>query len=384
MVRCITLLFVGVLVATAGCERPAGEDFTGKWLHQETGGTAELVLAHDKTTGRVTGTFAALGKQAAIEGRAEGASLVIDKVGDLASSPENGTMVGAVSGENMIFTISQPGSDAVILQLARQPGSAPTPTAATGNTERPQTLDDPDFTPSQPEAFAGEWQAVSEDGTYTETAEIEVSGKSVQGILRSLERGYFSGRTTVKAEVALRGTWNSGALDIRAWNTEGGSAENSVAGRAMKRGEYLIVRIGDGETGYARSGVPIVKSAEGSAAAAKLAESVAGRVYSASSSGSGRGAFVGNRVRLALCSDATIAFDVSDLASTGGADGVDMGDATSRRGRWSVVLLAGRPVVRAQWTGTGSSYSLTRYFRIEPKGSSAVIDGTELPVSGSC
>jgi hypothetical protein len=76
---------------------------------------------------------------------------------------------------------------------------------------------------------------------------------------------------------------------------------------------------------------------------------------------------------------------VSDLASTG-AGGVDMGDATSRRGQWGVVLLAGAPVVRAHWNGTGSSYSLTRYFRVQPHadGSGARIDGTELPAAGSC
>jgi hypothetical protein len=89
-------------------------------------------------------------------------------------------------------------------------------------------------------------------------------------------------------------------------------------------------------------------------------------------------------VRLALCSDASIAFDVSDLATTGGADGVDMGESTARRGEWGIVLLAGIPVVRAQWSGTGSSYSLTRYFRIQPQGSSAIVDGTLLPVSGTC
>ncbi len=81
-----------------------------------------------------------------------------------------------------------------------------------------------------------------------------------------------------------------------------------------------------------------------------------------------------------------MAFDVSDLASTGGADGVDMGDATSRRGQWGVVLLAGVPVVRANWNGTGSSHSLTRYFRVQPNtdGSGARIDGTTLPATGSC
>lgn len=247
-------------------------------------------------------------------------------------------------------------------------------------------MDDEPFTPNGPEAFVGSWEAVSDDGTNTETAELELADGAVTGIIRSLERGYYSGRVTVNAEVMLRGTPRAGALDLRAWNAQTGSPENAVAGRALRRGDFLIVRIGDGETGFARPGVAVVRSAEGSSEAASLAQAIAGRIYSASGQSSGRGAFVGNRVQLALCSDGNIAFDVSDLASTGGADGVDMGDATSRRGKWGVVLRAGTPVVRAQWNGTGSSYSLTRYFRVQPHkdGSGARIDGTDLPVAGTC
>jgi hypothetical protein len=117
-----------------------------------------------------------------------------------------------------------------------------------------------------------------------------------------------------------------------------------------------------------------------------FAQEIGGRIYSSSSQASGSGAFVGNRVRLALCADGTIAYDASDVATTGGDEGVDMGSTTSRRGEWSVVLLAGLPVVRAQWNGTGSSYSLTRYFRIQPgaNGSGASVDGVQLPVTGSC
>ena len=242
------------------------------------------------------------------------------------------------------------------------------------------------YTPSDAEAFAGSWESVSDDGTKTETAELQILDGNVTGTLRSLERGYYSGRVKVTAEIALRGTPNDGGLDVKAWDAENGSEETAVSGRAMRRGDYLIVRIGDGETDYARPGETLVTSAEGSREATALANAIAGRVYSASTQASGRGAFVGNRVKLALCGDGTIAYDVSDLASTGGVDGVDAGDATSRRGQWGIVLLAGSPVVRANWAGTGSSYSLTRYFRVipAPSGSSAFIDGTELPVSGSC
>jgi len=241
------------------------------------------------------------------------------------------------------------------------------------------------YTASDLSAFAGAWKAVSDDGTNIETAEIEVSDGVATGMLKSIERGYYSGRMTVTAEVAIRGTLQNGALDLQAWNTNNGP-ETAVAGRAFRRGEYLIVRVGDGETDYARPDVPLVVSAEGSAEASTFAQAIAGRIYSSGSQASGSGAFAGSRVRLALCADGTIAFDDSDVATTGGSDGVDMGSTTSRRGEWSVVLLAGLPVVRAQWNGTGSSYSLTRYFRIQPgaNGSGASVDGMQLRFSGSC
>jgi hypothetical protein len=246
--------------------------------------------------------------------------------------------------------------------------------------------DDDQFTPSGLEDFAGSWEAVSDDGTNSETAEFQIEDGAATGVLRSLERGYYSGRVTVTAEVAFRAVPQAGGLDLLAWNTQNGSPEAGTRGRAMRRGEYLVIRVGDGETSYARPGTPLVKSAQGSDAAENLARQIAGRIYSSSSQSSGRGAFVGNRVRLALCADGTIAFDVSDVATTGGSDAVDMGNATARRGTWSVILYAGIPAVRAEWNGTGSTYSLTRYFRIQPvrEGSSARIDGTDLPVAGSC
>lgn len=389
------LLLVATVLASA-CGRPPAPDVSGRWVYAESGESAELRLEHDTANGRVTGTFTALGKQAPISGRADASALIIEKVGDVVSSTETGTMVGAISGDEMLLTITQPGQEAVALRLTRQRGSGSEAAGlSAGGEPRPESgrtpsdpvrTEDESFTPSGPEAFTGSWEAVSDDGTNTETAELELFDGIVAGTIRSLERGYYSGRVTVNAEVAIRGTPRAGGLDLRAWNTQNGSPESAVTGRAVKRGEYLILRIGEGETGYARPGVPVVQSGEGSAAAATLARTVAGRVYSASTQSSGRGAFVGSRVRLALCADGSIEFSVSDLASTGGAEGVDMGDATSRRGQWSVVLLTGAPVIRAQWSGTGSSYSLTRYFRVQPSagGSRARVDGTELPATGSC
>ena len=387
-------LIAAVLLTTA-CEGAAEAQFTGRWTQEENGESVELQLQHDKVSGRVSGTFTALGKQAPISGRADASTLVIEKVGDVVSSPENGTMFGVLSGEQMVVTIAQPGQDPVLLRLTRQAGSGPrsdavassdAPVARPSSAHGATGADGDPFTPSRPETFTGSWETVSDDGTNTETAELELSNGIVVGVVRSLERGYYSGRVTVTAEVAVRGTPRAGGLDLQAWNAQSGSAENAVSGRAVRRGDFLILSIGDGETAYARPGVSVIQSAEGSAAGAKLAQAIGGKIYSAGTQASGRGAFVGKRVRFAFCADGSMAFDVSDLASTGGADGVDMGDATSRRGRWGVVLLAGVPVVRANWNGTGSSYSLTRYFRVQPNtgGSDARIDGTTLPATGSC
>jgi hypothetical protein len=360
---------------------------TGRWTYEDNGEIAELTLDHDKASGNLKGSFAAFGEKAAITGRAQGSGLTIDQLGGVATSAEKGTIIGAVSGEEMLLTITQPGNNPVILRLTRQPGSGGqlnTP-SATGSAATAADNED-SFSPASLDDFAGSWEAVSDDGTKTETAEFEIANGAATGTLKSLERGYYSGRVTVTAEVAFRATPSGGALDLVAWPVQNGSTETGVKGRAMRRGEYLVVRVGDGETSYARPGTSLIKSAEGSTDAVRLVNAVAGRVYSSSSQASGRGASVGGRMRLALCSDQTIAFDASDLATTGGPDAVDMGDATSRRGTWSVVLLAGMPVVRAKWNGTGSTYSLTRYFRIRPSadGSSARIDATNLPVTGSC
>jgi hypothetical protein len=132
-----------------------------------------------------------------------------------------------------------------------------------------------------------------------------------------------------------------------------------------------------------------VRSADGSAEAETLARQLVGRIYSVTNQASGRGAFVGGRVKLALCADGSIAYDASNLVATPsplGDAGVDGGESVSRRGQWSVVLLAGAPMVQARWQGTGSSYSLTRYFTIrpDPSGQSAEVDGKRLPMTGRC
>jgi hypothetical protein len=240
------------------------------------------------------------------------------------------------------------------------------------------------MTPATLSDFEGAWEATSDDGTSMETAQIDIAADGVSGTLGSLERGYYSVRVTATAEVAFRGALQDGALTLKAWDVNNGSAQAPIEGRAFRRAEYLIIRSGTGESSYARNGVPLVRSAEASAPALKLASAIGGKIFSSKNQASGRSAFVGGRMKLALCADGTIAFDSSDVASTGGTDGVDMGSTTSRRGQWGIVLFAGIPVVKAQWEGTGSSYSLTRYFRIEPRSKGARVDGIELEASGSC
>ena len=46
------------------------------------------------------------------------------------------------------------------------------------------------LTPSEPAVFAGSWEAVSDDGTNIEAAELAVAGYVVTGTIRTLERGY--------------------------------------------------------------------------------------------------------------------------------------------------------------------------------------------------
>jgi hypothetical protein len=243
------------------------------------------------------------------------------------------------------------------------------------------------FRAASPNEFAGEWRMMSDDGTSGEVAELEVSGNSIRGMFTAISRGYFSGRTTVEAQTAMAGSYRSGGFDIQLQNAQGGS---TVAGSLRLRGEFLILLVGGKETGgYARPERSLVESAAGSAEAAALARGLSGKIFATSQQAGGRGAFVGSRRKVSFCSDGSMTYDSSNLASTPGSlpgEGVDMGSTVSRRGRWSVVLYTGVPVVRADWQGTGTSYSLVAYFRVRPSvdGRSANIDGIDLPLGGSC
>ena len=77
---------------------------------------------------------------------------------------------------------------------------------------------------------------------------------------------------------------------------------------------------------------------------------------------------------------------MQDESDVGSVPNGDIGSSRSRRGTWQIVLRAGAPTVRAQWEGTGSSYSLIEYFDVGPSsdGRAATVDGTRLPVTGQC
>jgi hypothetical protein len=235
------------------------------------------------------------------------------------------------------------------------------------------------------EDFSGQWKFATPDGTNEEVLALTVNGTDVAGQLTALEHGYFSNRTTVKAHLLVRGTLASGALQLRIFPPDA-SPNAGVQASARLRGEYLILRARDTETGYARPGRSLVQSAEGSSEATALKRAVAGRVYSQSSQAGGRGgAIVGGRVRLALCANGNIEYDASDVGSAPNGGG-SMGSTVARRGTWTIVFYAGAPVVEAHWQGTGTSYSLTRYFRVRPDaaGRSANVDGDDLPATDRC
>ena len=101
--------------------------------------------------------------------------------------------------------------------------------------------------------FAGQWQFASPDGTNEEIVELVVRGAEVTGEITALEHGYFSRRTTVKANLIVRGSLSNGALQLRFWNAEG-SPDDAKAATGRLRGEYFILRIGESETGNARPG----------------------------------------------------------------------------------------------------------------------------------
>jgi hypothetical protein len=395
VMRAASSIVLACALAAIAVRSLTAQDVSGRWVYEESGQTAELDIRHDRATGRVSGTFSLLGQSAPIAGRFLADSFVVERFGGIPTSPQSGTMAGLLRGETLLLTVAQPGQAPMTIPMTRRgkasdvdvgdaegadtsrraPAAAPSAGDAGGGSATTSASD-----------IAGRWEARSDDGTSEEVVELAVAGGSVTGSFTGFEHGYFSQRTTVKQKLALRGTLRDGVAHLRVWDP-GGSASDAAEATARRRGEYLVLRTGDEESGYARPGTPLVRPGQGAEATA-LARAVSGRVYSTKQEAGGRGAYLGGRVKLALCADGRVEYDASDLAATPGplGGGADLGGTVSRRGVWDVVLVAGAPAVRARWEGTGSSYSLTAYFSVAPDagGRSATVNGTKLPVAGRC
>ena len=368
--------------ALLACSDANAQNFTGHWTYHDGDETAELDLRPGESAGRVSGTLEVPGLSAPIAGRVAGGTLVVEEMNGVGIAQANLVIGGRMAGGKLILTIAQQGGQSMTMAMERTGLGGGAAAALTRNDQlrRGMAAIDPD-------AFTGQWQMASPDGTYAEELELRRAGDGVTGSIRGLEHGYFSGRTTVKAEMTIEGSGASSGRGLALTVTDQESG-NRVQASAERRGEYLILRIGGNETPYARPGVSLVRDASGSPEAAALARAIRGNVYVASTQASGRGAFVGKRTRLALCADGEIQFSTSDLASApGGFDngGVDFGGSTSRRGGWEIVLYGGAPAVHARWEGTGTSYALDRYFTIVPgAGGRITVDGTPLPLQGHC
>ena len=376
---------IAAIAMSLAARAASAQSLSGRWVYEENGQTAALDIRHDRATGRATGTFAMFGRSAVFEGVVTGGTLVIQRLGDVRASAENGAITATLASGTLMVTVTQPGqAPATVPMTRRGDGGGSASSGGSGATVAPQPAD-AGFHAGTSSDFAGRWQFASPDGTHEEVVELTVRGTDVTGEASSLEHGYFSRRTTVNGRFLMRGTLANGALQLRVWSADG-SPNEAAAAIGRLRGEYLVLRTGANETGYARPGRSLVQGAEGSADAAALTRAVAGRIYSQTRQAGGRGgAIAGGRVRLALCGDGRIEHDASDVGSARDGGG-SMGSTTTRRGTWMVVLYAGEPAVEAHWNGSGTSYSLTAYFRIRPDGGgrSANVDGVDLPVTGSC
>jgi hypothetical protein len=392
--RAIRIALVIHACAAFGAARATAQSFAGRWLFEEGGQQAVLELRQDAATGRVSGTLTVAGATSGIEGRVGGTVLTVDRMDGTAIPP--GGLTATRDGDAVVLSIARDGADPVVWRMrgiggVAQVGPAPPPVApargAGAGASAPAAAAGAGFRSAGSAEFAGAWQALSDDETSGELVELAANGSGVRGTLTAASRGFFSGEVKVERQLGIEGAWRDGTVDATLSNPENGQ---SIPVTLRLRGEFLVFLANGVEIGaYARPGRSLVANAEGSAAGAALARAIGGRVYSTSSQASGGGAFVGGRIRVAFCADQSISFDASDIAATPGSlpgAGVDMGTSMSRRGRWSIVLLAGAPAVRAEWQGTGTSYGLVDYIRVRPSadGRSAHVDGVELPATARC
>jgi hypothetical protein len=373
------------IAAIAVWPAPA-QDFSGRWLGEENGQKVELVL--QQQSGRVTGNLLILGNAIPVQGRVANNVLSIDSMAGVTLSTVFQSVRGHLDAGTLILRTTTRGEPDSTIQFTRRNSPAheaqPAPPATPTPSSRPKGVTRPMIT----HTFNGRWEAANDDQTITEVVELAIAGAAVSGSISTLERGYFSGRVTVKNVLEVQGRVDGDRLNVRLGDAQSGDSEARPGVFSIRNG-YLVLQIGAREYGYARPGTPLVQSAENSPEAAALARAISGRVYEVKAQVNGRGAMVGGRRRLAICSDGRLEYDFSDLASTPGAApgaGVDFGSTVTRRGAWSIVLRAGKPVLLGTWQGTGTSYSLTEYFDIVPAddGRSALVDGVSLPMTGRC
>jgi hypothetical protein len=374
------------MAAVIMCSATA-QDFSGRWLGEEDGQKVEMNL--QQQAGRVSGTLLIVGTTLPVEGRVANSVLSIESMAGVTLATVSQSIRGRLDAGNLILRTTQPGEPDSTIHMKRAQASpsgksAPPPSSKPGPTPPAQGV----ARRVSPDTFGGRWEAANDDQTTTEVVELAVAGNSVTGNISTLERGYFSGRVTVKDVLQVQGSLEGDRFTVRLWDAQRGGSDAQSGSFTLRHG-YLVLRIGAREYGYARPGTPLVQSAEDSPEAAALSRAIAGRVYEIKSQVSGRGGMVGGRKRLAVCSDGRLEYDFSDLASTPGAapgGSVSFGDTVTRRGAWRIVLRAGKPVLLGQWQGTGTSYSLTEYFDIVPAsdGRSAMVDGVSLPMIGKC
>ena len=60
----------------------------------------------------------------------------------------------------------------------------------------------------------------------------------MQGTVTAYSRGYFNGKVTVDAKVAVRGTYRNGSFDVQLTDAQTGNTAN---GTLRLRGEYLVM-----------------------------------------------------------------------------------------------------------------------------------------------
>jgi hypothetical protein len=100
--------------------------------------------------------------------------------------------------------------------------------------------------------FAGRWVQASDDGTQLEIVEMAAVGDGVHGVVTSIERGTLAGRARVTGQLRLAGALRGSVLDLQVGDGSG----VALAATGLRRGQYLVLRQGDHEKAYARSGRP--------------------------------------------------------------------------------------------------------------------------------